>query len=365
MPSFFAQPAPALRDPERGLSFEVQDLPERYPRLGTLARIYAWGPKTGDWDTQGKWQVKWLSPFAGWTEMRASLPVMPPQTILDVTKQSSAYGGYGSYYSSYSGMFQLAAGDDSAHSLLLARRASRELTPIELEAERAPVEIRRADGDPFTEVDAVVRAAGRWFMATPPAPGVTPSVTTLWQIDGGVARELVRVSRAAADSGRPNGTRLARRSDGRAIGLVVDGQPTAERNTVTRWVLPVDLETGQLGEPEPLGHADLAGRALEACTDDVSGWIFDTSLPGTSVRIRLPQGSGSIHSVYARLRMTTTRACIERVAGMYDGQSPERAAQLTRPGPRGGAGAPSRSGEVVVSAFAAQARYALRCTLAR
>src|SRR4029079_3989763 len=106
---------------------------------------------------------------------------------------------------------------------------------------------------------------------------------------------------------------------------------TAEHTSATRWVLPIDLETGQLGEPESLGYSDLAGRTLEACTDDVVGWGFDTFVPGTA-RVRLPQGSGSLHSLYARVRLTTTRACIERLAGMYDGQSPDRAAQLTRSG---------------------------------
>lgn len=368
MPPFFSRPGPVLQDAERGMPFEVHDLPERYPRIGALARLYVWGPKGGDWDTQGKWQVKWLSPFAGWNETRASLPVIPPPAMLDFTKQSSVYGGYAGSYANRSGLFQLAAGDDTAHALLLARRTSRtEITPIELEADRAPVEIHRADGDPFVEIDAVARVAGRWFIATPPPHGATAPVTTLWQVDGSVARELGRVSRAAVETGRPKGTHLARRSDGRALGLVVDGQPTAERSTATRWVLPIDLETGQLGEPEPLGYADLAGTTLEACTDDVVGWTFDVSLPGTSVRVRLPRGAGSLRSVYARVRLTTTRACIERVAGMYDGQSPERAAQLTHAG--GGARSATSSalkpGELIASAFAAQGRYALRCTLAR
>ena len=366
LPAFFAQAGPPLRDSERGMPFEVQSLPEPYPRLGTLARIYAWGPKSGDWDTQGKWQVKWLSPFAGWTETRSSLSVLPPQAILDFTKQSSVYGGYGGYssYGSGSGLFQIASGEDPAHALLLVRRASRsDLTPVELEADRAPVAVYRADGEPFVEIDAVVRAAGRWFIATPPVPGLPSLVTTVWQVDGSVARELVRVSRAAVETGRPAGTRLARRSDGRAIGLVVDGQPTAERSTATRWVLPIDLETGQLGEPEPLGYSDFAGRTLEACTDDVVGWVFDASLPATTVRIRLPQGAGSMHSVYARVRLTASRACIERVAGMYDGQSPDRVAQLARPGAK--SPGPLKPGELIASAFSAQARYALRCTITK
>ena len=363
LPSFFAQPGPPLRESERGMPFEVPDLLERSPpRLGGLARAYAWGPKSGDWDTQGKWQVKWLSPFAGWTDAHASVPTLAPQVLLDFTKQSSAYG---SYYQAYSSFFSIAAGDDPAHAMLVVRRSTRtDMTPIELEADRAPVEIHRADGEPFLEIDAVTRAAGRWFIVTPPPAGASSPVTTIWQVDGAVARELVHVPRAAVDSGRPAGARLARRSDGRAIGLIVDGQPTAERTTATRWVLPIDLETGQLGEPESLGYSDLAGRTLEACTDDVIGWGFDTTLPGTA-RVKLAQGAGSMHALYVRVRLTTTRACVERVAGMYDGQSADRAAQLTRAGARAGGATPLKPGELLASAFAAQGRYALRCTLTK
>ena len=95
-------------------------------------------------------------------------------------------------------------------------------------------------------------------------------------------------------------------------------------------MLPIDLETAQLGEPEPLGYSDLAGRTLEACTDDVVGWGFDTSIPGHGARSASARRRARCTPLYARVRLTTTRACIERIAGMYDGQSPERAAQLTR-----------------------------------
>jgi hypothetical protein len=69
--------------------------------------------------------------------------------------------------------------------------------------------------------------------------------------------------------------------------------------------------------------------------------------------------------LYARVRMTATRACVEHVSGMFDGQSPERAAQLTRPGARTAAPAAAKPGEIVATPFAAQARYALRCTVTK
>lgn len=363
LPSFFSQPAQALRDAERGVYVDVRELVDRYPNMGALARVYGWGPKTGEWETLGRWQVKWLSPFGGWTDVRASLPTPPPGMILDMTRAPSTY--YGSFGAANNAL-QLAPGDDASHALLVGKRAGRsEGLMYELEADRAPVEVQRADGEPFGEIEGVVRAAGRWFVAAPPAADSAAPMTAIWQIEGAVARELVRIPRAKSDlSSSSARTRLARRSDGRAIALVVDGQPTAERPASVRWALPIDLESGALGEPEPLGYVDLAGRAPGACADDAVGWVLDTSLPSTHVRMRTPRGAGSLGGVLARLRWTTTRTCVEALAGTYDGQSQERAAELAR---SGGATAPShaslRPTELLVSAMSVQTRFSLKCTV--
>jgi hypothetical protein len=250
-------------------------------------------------------------------------------------------------------------GDDAAHALFFARRVSGrvEYTVFELEADRAPIEVRRADGEPFTEVEASVRAAGHWFLATPPGPD---GATVLWQLDGPVARELLRVPRAGMD-GRPTGTRLARRADGRAIGLVVDGQPSPERSTPLRWVLPIDLESATAGEPELLGASDFSDRAeVPICADDDAGWVLDVPW-NVSARVSVVgQDAGTMHSLFARMHLTPGRACIERLSGSLDGVTAERAQILTRSG--GAAKSPAAGPALSTSALAARARYPLRCT---
>lgn len=361
LPPFYSQPGPDLRDAERGLPIEVSDLVDRSQRgehregIGPLARVYAWGPKTGEWDTQGKWQVKWLSPFAGWPDVRSTIPVLPPPAIVDLTRTSSMYPSYN---------WPFAPGDDSAHAILLVRRpGSHELVPVELEADRAPTVIRRVDGEPFGDIEAVVRAAGHWFIATPAPASPTGQATIVWQVDGGSARELTRVTRVMPENGRSSVTRLARRSDGRAIGLVAEGLPTLERTTAVRWVLPIDIETGQHGDPSPLGYTDFAGRTLEACPDDLVGWVLDTNVPSVTTRLRLPHGQGSLHGVYGRVRLTSSRACVERLAGLYNG-STEGPADLARPGARA-SNVTLKPGELLVTATAAQTRFPLKCTVTR
>ena len=362
LPPFMHQAAPSFRDPDRGINISVDQLVERSPSLGPLARVYGWGPKTGDWDTLGHWQVRWLSPFAGWPEIHASLAVAPPTPIIDLTR--------GAGYQWNGGLsWQLATGDDATHAVLVGRRRGTDVVLYELEADRAPVEIHRADGEPFGDVEALVRAGGRWLVATAPMATSGALVSIVWQVEGGIARELARVPRALGESvearssfGQSSKTKLARRSDGRAIGFVVDGQPTADRAVSVRWVLPIDLESGAIGEPESLGYADLAGRTLGPCTDDLTGWTLDTALPA-SVKLRLSSGQGSVTNVFGRLRMSGERACIERLAGTY-GEPSAATGQLSR------AGIPSRSntsrpGEVQVTATSGQTRFPLRCTSAK
>lgn len=363
LPSFYTLGGPPLRDGERGVSFDVSELLGRSQRLGSLARVYAWGPKTGEWDTQGRWQVRWLSPFAGWPEVRSSVAALPATPILDVARGTSPFGYSGYGYGN--GAFQITPGDDSSHALLAMRRASNrsELALFELEADRAAVELRRADGEPFPEIEAAIRTAGRWFVAITPASGTTPAPahTAIFQIDGAVAREIARVPRVGLDAGRTAAVRLARRSDGLRLGLVVDGQPTPERSNPVRWVVPIDLETGALGEPESLGYDDLAGMPLEGCADDAVGWVLDVPLTATSVRLRVGASASSLHSAQARLRLTGARACIERLAGMSDGQSAERAASFTRSGAR----STGRPGEILTSVMSNANRHPIRCIVSR
>jgi hypothetical protein len=162
---------------------------------------------------------------------------------------------------------------------------------------------------------------------------------------------------------RPTGARLARRSDGRAIGFVVDGQPSPDRAGALRWVLPIDVESGGLGEPEPLGVFDLSDRdALAPCAEDDSGWVLDTPLSlGTRVYVG-GKYLAALSSIDARVRLTSARACIERMVGtMPSLLTTEQVASLTR-----GTKSPPPGGIPVVAVTSAvramQVRYPLRCT---
>jgi hypothetical protein len=112
--------------------------------------------------------------------------------------------------------------------------------------------------------------------------------------------------------------RLARRADGRSVGVVVDGQPLATRTgAAIRWIAPIDLETGSASDPEAVGPADLADRTPSLCRGDEPGWTLD--VPWTPVvRLESATASTNVRNMVARLRLSPSQACIERLSGTAD-----------------------------------------------
>ncbi|MEO6418239.1 MAG: hypothetical protein ABIP39_02460, partial [Polyangiaceae bacterium] len=266
--------APPLRADDVGLSSEWSGKFEDAPGVrtsGPLLRVYAWGTKGVDWEHTSKWMTRWIWPFGGSQDVFSSLPIAAPKPVLE----SSRFGPLGVTRNITA--WKLQPGDDARHALISAKRSGPEETILfELEADRTPTEIHRLDGEPFTELESAVRVGGHWYVAGPSST-YEQSASVIWAIEAGHARELARVPRAAADNLRPSPVRLTRRSDARAVGVVVDGQPAPERpSTPQRWLLPVDVESGAMGEPEPLGATDFADRnTVSLCAGDEAGWVID------------------------------------------------------------------------------------------
>ncbi|HEY1696794.1 MAG TPA: hypothetical protein VGG39_31755 [Polyangiaceae bacterium] len=355
---FLARPAPALAPDESGVAVDVTGGMETVEQGAPYARIDAWGPSTGDWDQLGRWRIYWLWPFGGWPEERASATAPSPWTGLDAARRALVPNG-----ASVS-RWLLATGDDADHALLVGRHLSSPPTAevLELEADRAPMEVRRAGGEPLPDVEAAVRAGSRWYLATA-EPAGDVAATVVWMLDGSQAREIARLPRTVAEP--HGGVRLARRMDGRALGVLVDGQPAGDGGPYERWVASVDLETGAVGEPEELAPFDLSDRSIAFCTGDDSGWQVDLPYPGT-VRIENgTRGDYLFQNALARMRLSTRRACVERLAGAMQAlpqDAPWVQARSTRPFGRDPL---TRRGDVRtidVEFTSSRMRYAIRCT---
>jgi hypothetical protein len=289
--------------------------------------------------------VRWQSPWAGWTDARSSAIAPAPWPNLDAARR--ALSGWG----------VVAPGDDADHALLIARRVpgAPGADVLVLESDRAPVEVQRPGGDPFPEVEAAARIGGRWYLATAQAPPDL-SATVLWVLDGSVARELGRVPRGGFET--LPALHLARRSDGKALGLVVEGQPEVQHGALL-WVAGVDLETGAVGDPQVLAPVDLSDRTVSICTGDDAGWQVELPYLG-AVGLHIGTGwSSGLQGAMARMRLSSEHACVERILGSADAYA-SSAAETLAGAPRAvGGGAAVRS--VEVSVLSAHARFPLRC----
>jgi hypothetical protein len=359
----FGVPAPKLGEADLGYSAEAQDAARN---AGVLGRFYAWGPREGEWEPTSKWLVRWLWPYGGGGEVRSTPPSSVPRVVADASgfTASAMLGG------TRPAAWTFHTADDGLHGLIVARYQSPsgtlEFVPVELEADRPAVEVRRADGEPFVEIEAALRTGGRWYLATAGAGGA--SSTTIWEVEGGLARELVRVPRAALDGAKP-ALRLARRVDGRSLGVVVDGQPSADRSVAQRWIAPVDLETGTIGAPEHVGSSDFGGVSLAPCRGDERGWIADVPLPGTAT-VSSRGRSTALRQMLARVRLSSGAACLERLSGAGDllaEDGDEDGGPRPRPRPGVQAPPPSASPETprleVSVLSSSRVRQLLRCTL--
>jgi hypothetical protein len=350
----YAAGAPPLRPDEVGASTEWAGKFEDALGVltsGPLVRLFAWGTKGPDWEHSSKWMARWVWPFGSSQEVFSSLAIAAPRAVIE----ASRFGPLG--VTRNISAWKIEPGDDSHHALLSAKRSGPDETILfELEADRAPTEAHRLDAEPFTEIESAVRLGGHWYVAGPSAPA-EQTASVVWAIEGGHARELARIPRAAADNARPPPLRLARRSDGRAIGVVVEGQAAAERPGVAlRWLLPVDVESGARGEPEPLGAVDFEDRqTISLCNGDEAGWVIDLPWTRATVMAAASPTRQTLGRAFARVRISRNRMCIERMSGAIDGGSDGLARQSRGNPPR------TEAISVDVSVFAAHARFPLRC----
>jgi hypothetical protein len=355
-PPFAGRPGPSMRPEDVGFTTEATYGLERALRSTPIGRLYTWGPSSGDWDaTAGRWQIRWDWAWGGWRDARASAPAAAPWPGPDAARHALGIGpGAGT-------VWIVAPGEDADHALLLERRPPSSSTSVSstdlvvLERDKPPLAVARPGGEPFADVESAVHVGGRWYIVTAGDTGDAPA-SVVWEVDGGWARERVRVSRAGTDGHAE--ARLARRTDGRALALVVEGQPDVGRPPGL-WVTSLDLESRAAAEPEVV--ASVPNRSPAICTIDDTGWEFDIPYSG-AIELEGRGGWDSpLQTPLVHVRASRDRFCIDRVTGAVGAFSATAPAALsdahgtTMP-------TPARAGTVDVSVFSARARFGLRCT---
>jgi hypothetical protein len=280
------------------------------PHLGPFGRIYAWGPASGDWSGLGRWVTRWRSPFDGRSAVRSTMIAATPFQDAESARTELGLGRAGPVG------FGGTVSEDATHALLTVNRNGHPLELVTLDDGGPSVPIRRADGASWGLVDAALRIGPDWFIAAPTEAHRT--VIEILRASDGIARRIASVPRLLTTSST-SPVRLARSDEGGALGVVVEGEPSPDRAGVRRWVVPVEIDSGIIDAPQPLGAVDLGDRGDIAVCDErgATGWTIDTTWPNPNVTVELgdAEAPAYLHRVFARLRISSDRACVERLVG--------------------------------------------------
>jgi hypothetical protein len=176
---------------------------------------------------------------------------------------------------------------------------------------------RDADNGALPVPTSVVRIGPTWFFLHS-AMAQNTWATTVYRVDGGVARRLARLPRIPVPPGEFS-PRLMRRARSQGLGLLVQGAPGFDQVIRDWYVLALDPDTGDLDEPVRLYGSDLEGRIPEACPDERDGWMVNTELSlAPAVRVVSPSPA-SVSAVELRLRLDPGSVCVDAIAARVDG----------------------------------------------
>ncbi|MGK4005559.1 hypothetical protein WMF31_23235 [Sorangium sp. So ce1036] len=293
-------------------------------------RAYVWGKRGADWARAGRWLVRFDDRFDPDGGVRSSAVSASPwpdeasaaEAIGMVTHGAASWGAY----LDPGGRAALTHVCRGAGCSLFAVSEGLPILPLRDDAGRTGHFLR-----PYPS--GAVQLGETWFFV---APGGSYETVNLWRADLGIARLLTTYSRPARTSYGVDPPRLVRRALGGGVGLLISTAPDPGVRTGSWHVLPIDRDTGALGEAIPLGRKDLAGTPLTRCHPGQDGWLLDTGLEGSpsfelggngapldgaELRLRLEPGSACVETMAIRLQGVLTRAS-DRPIDVADGGIP-------------------------------------------
>ncbi len=281
----------------------------KYPRNAGIARLVTWEGATDQARSAWTWRVEWAWPWGGAaTDMASSASLAPWGDATSARRALGVDGARGAR------LWTLVPSSTPMDAMLITQNRADNGAPqiFLLRSGSPPIEVGRSDRQLMGAFEDAKELRGRWIFATAQGSGQT-SATVVWSIEEGQVRELARVPRSVLGERAP--VRIATRSDGRAIGVVVESEIDAASRQSSLWVVPISLESGRLDEPERLAPARLiSGGSMPLCRLEDSGWSVEVPYPG-AVRLGLDGRWPRLDSPLARLRISRSGACVEGLLG--------------------------------------------------
>lgn len=282
-------------------------------------RAYAWGKKGADWSRLGHFMIRFDDRFDPLGGLRATAIAPPPWADETITTDAMGIGSYPI------AMWGAHLDGSGRHALATVCRGSSCSLFAASEGQPA-LNLRdtfgKTTGTPRPLPHGAVRAGESWFFLV---PGPTQDTIVLHRADLGVIRRLGVYFRPMTPTAsryasyiNAESPRLVRRAIGNGLGMLLTATPVPGERSGPMFVLPIDPETGALGEPIVLGKRDLGGKLPPRCAEGQDGWLMDTGLDMTP-SVQLTMGRANFDTVEFRLRMDPGSVCAEGLAARIDG----------------------------------------------
>ena len=258
------------------------------------ARVYVWGERDTDWARTGRMLLRFGDRFSLNEVHSSSVTTSFWANEGDALAALGQVGGGLSWQASLDDQSVLVSGCRGDRGCLLFATA----------ANQSIVNLRMSDDAPVPRPqNGAVRVGSSWFFF-----GETRGDDfKLFRADLGTVREVAKFRRATLGRGGPP-PKLIRKARSLGVGIMFTARQGPGDRRGERFVLPLDVETGAVGEPESLGRADFGLMEFHGCGER-DGWVVEATIEGQDV---LVDGRDiDTRGVELRMRMRNGRACAE------------------------------------------------------
>ncbi len=288
-----AQLSPFLEQPPPRLAENFEGVDAGTEPHGVQLRVYAYGPRGGDWTRTGSLKIAFADRFAAKSGVRVTATAHSPWA--DATSAADALGAEPS--TNAAGLAATLDPSGSSGALLLSSRGAIDL--FVFEAGRVPLHVpnvgRLGVG---ARLSGVVKTKAGVFL------GSYDESTRAFRVYQVVGQDL-QVALEVADIPPTRGAtaELVRSAAGDALAIWVRS---------TGWfVHPVDLEGGVVDSPYVVTPAQLA-RMPASCVDTAEGFLV-TGAIGPDPGAEAPAGM-SLRAFEGRFRVSSLGVCVDVLA---------------------------------------------------
>lgn len=283
---FLEQPAPVVPDSFEGVDAGTEP-------FGVQMRIYAYGPRGGDWTRSGSLSIAFADRFSVNPGVRVTASARSPWP--DATSAADALGAEPS--TNAAGLAAALDPSGTSGGLLLSSRGAIDL--FSFEAGRVPLHIPNVG-----RLGLSARFAGVVKTKTGVFIGSYDESTRTFRIYKIVGQDL-QVALEVTDIPPPRGAtaELVRSAAGDALGIWVRS---------TGWfVHPVDLDNRVVDSPYVVTPAQLS-KLPQVCADGAEGYLLTTAVapePGAE-----PPAGTSLRGFEGRFRVSSLGVCVDMLA---------------------------------------------------